>query len=112
MGSATPWRAGASTATPRSWTRNIGSLVLIDVREHGGSDKPHEPEAAAGLVQRLADLVTVLDNLGIDRAHYFGYSLGGLFGLGLAKHAPDRIRSLSIGGRSRTAKAWNFTVRG
>ena len=73
-------------------------LVLIDARGHGRSDKPHDPEAAAGLERRPADVVAVLDDLGIDRAHYFGYSLGGWIGFGLAKYAPERIRSLIIGG--------------
>jgi pimeloyl-ACP methyl ester carboxylesterase len=73
-------------------------LVLIDARGHGASDKPHDPEAAAGLEQRPADVVAVLDDLGIERAHYFGYSLGGWIGLGLAKYAPERIHSLIIGG--------------
>jgi pimeloyl-ACP methyl ester carboxylesterase len=72
-------------------------LVLIDARGHGGSDKPHDPEAY-GLKHRSADVVAVLDDLGIDRAHYFGYSLGGWVGFGLAKYAPERIRSLIIGG--------------
>jgi pimeloyl-ACP methyl ester carboxylesterase len=73
-------------------------LVLIDARGHGASDKPHDPEAAAGLEQRPADVVAVLDDLVIDRAHYFGYSLGGWIGFGLAKYAPERVRSLIIGG--------------
>src|SRR5918998_5053212 len=73
-------------------------LVLVDARGHGASDKPHDPEAAAGLEQRPADVVAVLDDLGIDRAHYFGYSLGGWIGFGLARYAPERVRSLIIGG--------------
>jgi pimeloyl-ACP methyl ester carboxylesterase len=73
-------------------------LVLIDARGHGGSDKPHHPRLAAGLEHRPADVVAVLDDLGIQSAHYFGYSLGGWIGLGLAKYAPERIHSLIIGG--------------
>lgn len=80
-------------------------LILIDARGHGASDKPHDPEVyephdpeVHGMDQRPADVVAVLDDLGIDRAHYFGYSLGGWIGLGLAKYAPERIRSLIIGG--------------
>jgi pimeloyl-ACP methyl ester carboxylesterase len=72
-------------------------LVLIDARGHGGSGKPHDPEAY-GLKHRPADVVAVLDDLGIDRAHYFGYSLGGWVGFGLAKYAPERVHSLIIGG--------------
>lgn len=72
-------------------------LILIDARGHGASDKPHDPQAY-GQEQMRADVVAVLDALGIDEAHYFGYSLGGWIGLGLAKYAPERVRSLVIGG--------------
>jgi pimeloyl-ACP methyl ester carboxylesterase len=72
-------------------------LVLIDARGHGASDKPRDPEAY-GLEQRPADVVAVLDDLGIERAHYLGYSLGGWIGLSLAKYAPERLYSLVIGG--------------
>lgn len=74
-------------------------LILIDSRGQGDSDKPDDPEAY-GLAQRTSDVIVVLDTLGIDRAHYFGYSQGGWSGFGLAKYAPQRVRSLSIGGVS------------
>lgn len=72
-------------------------LILIDSRGHGASDKPYSP-AAYSLEARAADVAAVLDALGIDRTHYFGYSLGGWAGLGLAGYAPDRLHSLVIGG--------------
>ena len=34
----------------------------------------------------------------VRQAHYFGYSLGGWVGFGLAKYAPDRFSSLTLGG--------------
>lgn len=72
-------------------------LILIDARGHGASDKPRDP-AAYSLEQRAADVVAVLDRLGIPRTHYLGLSLGGWAGLGLAKYAHHRLRSLIIGG--------------
>ena len=42
----------------------------------------------------------MLDELGVDKAHYFGYSLGGELGWALAKYVPDRFSSLIIGGAS------------
>jgi pimeloyl-ACP methyl ester carboxylesterase len=73
------------------------SVVLFDARGHGKSDKPHEP-AAYELALMVGDVVAVLDALGIDQAHYWGYSMGGKIGLGLAKHFPERLISLIAGG--------------
>jgi pimeloyl-ACP methyl ester carboxylesterase len=72
-------------------------LILIDARGHGASDKPHDP-VAYDLALRAADVVAVLDDLGIPKANFFGYSLGGWIGFGVAKHAPDRLSSLILGG--------------
>jgi pimeloyl-ACP methyl ester carboxylesterase len=74
-------------------------LVLIDSRGHGLSDKPHDP-AAYVLPLRVADVVAVLDDIGIERAHFLGYSMGGWIGWGIAEYAPERFRSLAIGGFS------------
>jgi pimeloyl-ACP methyl ester carboxylesterase len=46
----------------------------------------------------VGDIVAVLDELGISKAHYFGYSMGGWIGFGLACYAPERFRSLILGG--------------
>ena len=72
-------------------------LILIDARGHGESDKPHDP-AEYDLKLRVNDVVSVLDALGIDKAHYLGYSMGGRIGFGIAIHAPERVNSLIIGG--------------
>ena len=72
-------------------------LILVDARGHGASDKPYEP-AAYDLPLRVADVTAVLDDLQIRQAHYFGYSMGGWIGFGLAKYAPERFHSLILGG--------------
>jgi pimeloyl-ACP methyl ester carboxylesterase len=74
-------------------------LILIDARGHGASDKPHEPDAY-DRERVVADITTVLDDLAIPRAHYFGYSMGARIGFAIAKYAPERVRSLIIGGGS------------
>ncbi|WP_343413120.1 alpha/beta hydrolase [Candidatus Amarolinea dominans] len=74
-------------------------LILIDARGHGQSDKPHDP-AAYVLEKQAGDIVAVLDKLGVDKAHYFGYSLGGTVGWAVAKYFPDRLSSLIIGGEA------------
>lgn len=75
--------------------RHAFRLILIDARGHGRSDKPHDL-AAYSLALRTADVLAVLDDLGIARAHYLGYSLGGWVGFGLAGAAPERIASLML----------------
>jgi pimeloyl-ACP methyl ester carboxylesterase len=50
-------------------------LILVDARGHGASDKPHEAEAYKPECN-VADIVSVLDELEISRAHFFGYSMG------------------------------------
>ncbi len=82
-------------------------LILIDGRGHGASDKPTAPDAHSQ-AQRASDVIAVLDLLQIDRAHYFGYSLGGWIGFGLAKQAPKRIRSLILGGNHPFGQSMAF----
>lgn len=77
--------------------REHHQLILMDARGHGQSDKPLEPEAHT-LALRVADVSAVLDALGISRAHFLGYSMGGWIGFGMARLAPERLLSLAIGG--------------
>ncbi|MBT3362841.1 MAG: alpha/beta hydrolase [Chloroflexi bacterium] len=71
-------------------------IILPDIRGHGDSDKPHEPQAYTQQI-RAMDIVAVLDNMGIDKAHFLGYSTGGFIGFAVAKYAQDRLKSLMIG---------------
>jgi len=73
-------------------------LVYADHRGHGRSDAPHNAEAYL-LPLRVADVVAVLDELGIERAHFIGLSWGGRLAFGIGEHAPERTRSLVIVGQ-------------
>lgn len=72
-------------------------VVFADHRGHGRSDRPHDP-AAYAMPLRVADVVAILDRLGIERAHFVGRSWGGMLCFGIGEHAPGRVRSLVIGG--------------
>jgi pimeloyl-ACP methyl ester carboxylesterase len=95
-----------SLATMNSWydygyvpeLKNDYRLILLDARGHGFSDKPHRPEAYE-LKKRVEDIVAVMDDLRIAQAHFCGYSMGGWIGFGVARYAPERFRSLIIGGQ-------------
>jgi len=69
-------------------------VVALDLRGHGLSDKPHAPEAY-GLAM-AADVMRLMDHLGIERAHLVGYSLGGFVALKLAALNPARVRSTTL----------------
>ena len=79
-------------------------LILIDARGHGASDKPHDPDAYE-LERRVADVVAVLDGLAIEKAVFWGYSMGGWIGFGTAKYSQERFRALVIGGQHPYARS-------
>jgi pimeloyl-ACP methyl ester carboxylesterase len=72
-------------------------LILVDARGHGASDKPHDA-GAYPLDKRASDVVAVLDALGVEKAHFWGYSMGSWIALGMAKYAPQRVGALVVGG--------------
>ena len=78
-------------------------LVLMDARGRGRSDKPHAPEEHR-MKHMVGDVTAVLDDLGVDKAHFWGYSMGGRVGLATGRYAPDRFSSLVIGGNGLSEK--------
>ncbi len=77
--------------------RDAYDLILIDPRGHGRSDKPHAPVAYT-FDKRVADVVAVLDDAGIEQAVYWGYSMGGRIGFASLRYTPTRFRAVIIGG--------------
>jgi pimeloyl-ACP methyl ester carboxylesterase len=72
-------------------------LVLMDARGHGQSDRPHDLPSYT--MERCAsDIVAVLDDLGMETAAYWGYSMGGRIGYAVAQHALDRVACFVLGG--------------
>jgi pimeloyl-ACP methyl ester carboxylesterase len=77
------------------------SVLAIDNRGHGQSDKPHD--AMLYHHDRMAeDVAAVMDEAGIESAPYVGYSMGGLIGLRFLALFPDRITRLALGGVGET----------
>ncbi len=78
------------------------SVILFDARGHGKSDKPHETESYDYRLM-VGDVIAIMDTLGVTKTHYWGYSMGGYIGLGMAKHFPERLLSLVVGGTTAYA---------
>ena len=72
-------------------------LILYDARGHGQSDKPHR-DSDYGMGNLVSDILSILDNHQIPKIDFIGYSFGAWVGFGLAKYAPQRVRSLVLGG--------------
>ena len=69
-------------------------VISMDMRGIGNNLRP----ATWGMTMAdmAQDVIEVLDELNIDRAHIFGVSLGGMVAMQLAMAAPRRCQSLSI----------------
>lgn len=76
-------------ALPAGWRG-----VAPDLRGFGGSDRP--AERAYPMEQHAADMVALLDALGVERAVVCGLSMGGYIALALQRAAPARVRALVL----------------
>jgi esterase len=67
-------------------------ILALDQRGHGLSDwnPPYTPEAMA------ADILAVIDSLGLVRPHLAGHSMGGINALLAAARRPDRVGRLIL----------------
>jgi len=73
------------------------SVIDLDLRGHGDSDKPVDADAYAP--ERLGgDLVAVLDSAEAEVVDVVGYSMGNRVVSALAELAPERVRRVVIGG--------------
>jgi pimeloyl-ACP methyl ester carboxylesterase len=72
-------------------------LIFADHRGQGRSDKPHDV-ASYALTTRVIDVVSILDKLDIEKAHFIGFSWGARLGFAVGEHAPHRALSLVLCG--------------
>jgi pimeloyl-ACP methyl ester carboxylesterase len=74
----------------RALQRESHRVVAFDARGHGGSSPAPAP-GAYGYEEQVADLVTLLDELELERAVFAGASMGAHTILRLALDLPDRV---------------------
>jgi pimeloyl-ACP methyl ester carboxylesterase len=72
-------------------------VVRLDLRGHGASQVPPADQALT-LERLVADVVELLDHLGLTAVHVVGNSAGGYLGQQLAMTRPERVTSLSLYG--------------
>jgi 3-oxoadipate enol-lactonase len=95
---------GNSLGTSRAvWDRQVPALAgrfrLLRYELPGHGCLPGGP-AAPPSPYSIADLglsvLALLDRYGLRRVHYAGISIGGMIGMWLAAHAPERIAALGL----------------
>lgn len=107
------WRAdGAENAPPLVLLNSVGSstamwtpclaplierfrVIRIDTRGHGDSP-PSPPGSPCAIDDLAADVLATLDQIGLGRVALAGLSLGGMVGMWIAIHAPERISRLAL----------------
>jgi pimeloyl-ACP methyl ester carboxylesterase len=73
-------------------------VLAIDLRGHGGSDKPH---TVADYGARMAeDVIALLDHARVSRAHLVGYSLGSMVAAKVVCDHAERVGRVVLGGGS------------
>jgi pimeloyl-ACP methyl ester carboxylesterase len=86
-------------ASRHSWDGLIRHLrphfrcVSYDLRGHGLSPTPQPPYTLEDLVE---DLEALRAELGIEKAHFAGHSLGGMIGPAYARKYPQHVLSLGL----------------
>lgn len=70
-------------------------VIAVDMLGHGASDQPHDMTRYS-MPQFGADVIALLEHLGIDRAVVGGTSLGANVALEAACAAPDRVCGLVL----------------
>jgi 3-oxoadipate enol-lactonase len=91
--------AGSLGTTLRMWDPQLDTLrvrhrtIAYDHRGHGQSPVPPGPYDIGDLA---ADALALMDHLGLERTSFAGESIGGMVGMWLAIHAPERIDRLVL----------------
>jgi pimeloyl-ACP methyl ester carboxylesterase len=97
---------GALDTIESDWSKQLPALaehyrvLAYDHRGHGRTSQ--SPEGFASYDLLVADLVALLDACRIERAHFCGFSDGGITLLAFALRYPARVRSLVLAGTQYT----------
>lgn len=89
------------TGSSANWQPHLPALsvdhhvIAPDLIGHGRSGAPADPNRYA-MPRAAADLITLLDAVGVAQTALLGYSMGGRLALYTAVHYPDRISHLIL----------------
>lgn len=100
------------------WEPQVEPLVAAGFKvvryDHRGHGRTPVPDAPCSLADLGGDVVELLDTLGVARAHLVGLSLGGMTGMWLGVHHPERISRLVLcctSAKLGTPQSWEERAR-
>lgn len=71
------------------------TLLMVDLIGHGETESPGDI-ARYDIKKAAMDLKAILDQLGIEKADFLGYSMGGRTAITFASQYPERVRKLVL----------------
>lgn len=89
------------TGDSSTWTSfcpiwgDYSKLIIPDIIGHGKTESPEEIERYK-IESAAADIITLIDQLGIDQIDLLGYSMGGRLALTISILYPQRVRKLIL----------------
>ena len=81
----------------RAFRRDF-NVLLVDLRGHGDSQTLSPIEGTYSFDVLAREILDVLDHEGVEAAHFVGISLGCILIRILGEQAPERVRSMIMGG--------------
>src|SRR5437867_923242 len=81
------------------WARQIPDFARdfrVVVHDHRGTGQSTHSRIRYSVEQMAADVLRLMDRLGIASAHLVGHSTGGAIGQVIAQDHPDRLQSLVL----------------
>ena len=76
------------------------SVIALDFRGHGESDKPHEDRFYGDTM--MGDVLAVMDAADVELADLMGYSMGAILSVGLLMTQPERLHRAVLAGIGET----------
>jgi pimeloyl-ACP methyl ester carboxylesterase len=83
-----------------AWWRTVPVLapsLRVITYDHRGLGRSESAVPAYTVEAMADDAVCVIDDLGLDAVHVYGFSLGGMIAQQMALRHPDRVRGLVLG---------------
>ncbi len=88
---------GGNAATWKPQIPDLARQFRVIAFDNRGVGRTSAPEATYSIAQMAEDTRGLLDRLGLERAHVFGISMGGMIAQELALEHPERVDTLTLG---------------